>query len=69
MKTDPQFDVKWNGKLKKVMYLNLYVVAKPYVKAVVKKQINEIATMMHTAYLRDKDGNPIGSGWKIQSIE
>ena len=69
MKTDPQFDVKWNGKLKKVMYLNLYVVAKPYVKAVVKKQINEIATMMHTPYLNDKDGKPIGSGWKIQSIE
>ena len=51
------------------MYLNLYVVAKSYVKAVVKKQINEIATMMHTPYLNDKDGKPIGSGWKIQSIE
>ena len=47
----------------------VYVVAKSNVKAVVKKQINEIANMMNTPYLNDKDGNPIASGWKIQSIE
>ena len=38
-------------------------------QAIVKTHINELATMMNTPYLNDKDGNPIGSGWKIQSIE
>ena len=34
-------------------------------KSVVDKQIDEIATMMGTLYLSDKNGKPIGSGWKI----
>ena len=38
------------------------------VKSVVEKQINELATMMDTLYLTDKDGKPIGSGWQIHSI-
>ena len=41
---------------------------KTNVKSVVEKQINELATMMDTLYLTDKDGKPIGSGWKIQTI-
>ena len=41
---------------------------KTNVKSVVEKLINELATMMDTLYLTDKDGKPIGSGWKIQTI-
>ena len=37
-------------------------------KAVVDKQIDELATMMDTLYLSDTNGKQIGSGWKIPSI-
>ena len=47
----------------------MHVVVKSNVKAVVEKQIHELATMMDTVCLNDKGGNPIGSDWKIQSIE
>ena len=52
------------------MYLRkmVHVVVKTCGKSIVKKQINELATMMDTLYLTDKDGKPIGSGWKIQTI-
>ena len=64
--------VKCNGKStekRNVPHIKAHVVVKSNVKAVVEKQIHELATMMVTIYLNDKDGNPIGSGWKIQSIE
>ena len=37
-------------------------------KAVLEKQPNELATVMDTLYLHDKNGKPIGSGRKIQDI-
>ena len=47
--------LKWNGKLKQVMYVirNVFVVAKSNDKAVLEKQLNELATMMDTLYLND----------------
>ena len=47
----------------------MYVVVKSYGKAVVEKQIHELATMMDTIYLNEQDGGPMGNGWKIQSIK
>ena len=70
-KTVPEFDpkMKWNIKSRNVHHIKVHVVVKSNVKAVVEKQIHELATMMVTIYLNDKDGNPIGNGRKIQSIE
>ena len=66
----PAFDGKmeWKRKEGNVPNKKVSVVAKSIVKAVVEKQLNELATMMDTLYLTDKDGKPIGSGWKIQTI-
>jgi hypothetical protein len=66
--------VKWNGKCfdnkkRNAPCIKVHVVVKSNVKAVVEKHIHELATMMVTIYLNDKDGNPIGNGRKIQSIE
>ena len=61
--------MKLETKEGNVPYNKVYVVAKSNAKAVFKIQINELATMMDTLYLNHKDGNPIGSGWQIQSIE
>ena len=56
-------------KKRNVPHIKVHVVVKSNVKAVVEKHIHELATMMVTIYLNDKDGNPIGNGWKIQSVE
>ena len=61
--------MKCKIKKRNVPYIKVHVVVKSNVKAVVEKHIYERATMMVTIYLNDKDGNPIGNGWKIQSIE
>ena len=61
--------MEWEIKEGNVPHIKVYVVANSNVKALVEKQIHELDTMMDTVYLNDKDSNPIGSGWKIQSIE
>ena len=61
-------NVQWKSKEGNVRNKMVHVVAKSIVKALVEKQINELATLMDTLYVTDKDGKPIVSGWNIQAI-
>ena len=60
--------MEWEAKEVNVPNKKIDVVAKSHVKAVVEKHMHELATMMDTLYLTDKDSKPIGSGWKLPPI-
>ena len=44
-------------------------IVKTTVKPIVAKQMKELATMMDTLELTDKDKKSLGSGWAIKAID
>ncbi|MFM7984580.1 MAG: hypothetical protein ACKPKO_35160, partial [Candidatus Fonsibacter sp.] len=47
----------------------IHTVVKSNIKSVIDKQFNEMATKLDTLELVDDDGQALGSGWSIESID